>query len=160
MKLALSYFYQIRHFKPYMIPVSTAMWDPTWFHRNNMTTIFKDKNNVYNGLRFEELMPGKNCNGLCRGIDNCKTKDPNNCEFLKAYRKQLKELNFDNLISKCNILANNIQRIGNFIEEPIIVFMVYEKVENACSERSIILSVFKEHGLDINELIYPIKDNY
>ena len=32
MKLAISYFYQIRNFKPNMIPVSTARWDPKWYH--------------------------------------------------------------------------------------------------------------------------------
>ena len=42
MKLALSYFYQIRNFKHYMIPVSTAVWDPQWFHIDKTTKIFKD----------------------------------------------------------------------------------------------------------------------
>lgn len=32
MKLALSYFYQIRFFKRYMLPVSTTCLDPDWYH--------------------------------------------------------------------------------------------------------------------------------
>lgn len=160
MKLALSYYYQIRNFKPYMIPVSTTVWDPSWYHRNNMTTIFKDKNNVYNGIRFEELAPDDTCKDLCRGPENCKTKDPNKCQFLINYRKQLENLDFEKLIEKCNTLANNIKRIGNFYEEPMIVFIVYETYKNPCSERNTILSVFNEKGYHIEELKYPIQDNY
>lgn len=67
MKIALSYFYQIRHFKKYMIPVSTAAWDPAWFHINGeKDSVYKDKNGIYNGLRFNELAPGKSCNNLCK----------------------------------------------------------------------------------------------
>lgn len=32
MKILISYFYQIRFFKPNMIPLSTAAFDPKWFH--------------------------------------------------------------------------------------------------------------------------------
>ena len=31
MKIATSYFYQIRNFKPWMIPVSTCLSDPEWY---------------------------------------------------------------------------------------------------------------------------------
>ena len=31
---ATSYFYQIRFFRPDMIPLSTARFDPSWYHRN------------------------------------------------------------------------------------------------------------------------------
>ena len=42
-----SYFYQIRNFKPNMIPLSTALWDPKWFHKNKGHSFqFKDKNGV------------------------------------------------------------------------------------------------------------------
>lgn len=33
MKIYTSYFYQIRFFKPNMIPLSTAKYDPSWFHK-------------------------------------------------------------------------------------------------------------------------------
>lgn len=160
MELALSYFYQIRNFKPYMIPVSTAVWDPQWFHKDKTTMIFKDKNNVYNGIRFDELAPGETCKDLCKGKDNCNIKKPGECLFLQNYRRQLEKLDFKNLINKCNILANNIKRIERFFQDPIIVFMVYETYTNKCSERDTILSVFNEHGLKISELKYPINENY
>ena len=32
MKIRLSYFYQIRFFKKNMIPMSTALSDPEWYH--------------------------------------------------------------------------------------------------------------------------------
>lgn len=160
MKLALSYFYQIRNFKHYMIPVSTAVWDPTWFHLDKTTKIFKDKNNVYNGIRFEELSPGKTCTGLCNGKDKCNIRNPEKCLFLHNYKKQLENLDFNSLRLKCNTLADNIQRIERFPEEPIIVFMVYESYTNKCSERNIILSVLKDYNFEISELKYPIKDNY
>ena len=34
MKFALGYFYQVRFFTPNMIPVSTAVSDPKWYHQN------------------------------------------------------------------------------------------------------------------------------
>ena len=50
MKLAISYFYQIRFFKPYMIPVSTAHWDPAWYHDwAGAAHVFVDKRGVING---------------------------------------------------------------------------------------------------------------
>ena len=65
MKVATSYFYQIRFFKPNMIPVSTAMWDPKWFHNfKNQYHVFKDRNGVYNGLRYPALSPKGECEGL------------------------------------------------------------------------------------------------
>ena len=30
----ISYFYNVRHMKPYQVPVSTAMYDLKWFHNN------------------------------------------------------------------------------------------------------------------------------
>ena len=33
MKFYISYFYQIRNFSPNMIPISTTVSDPDWFHK-------------------------------------------------------------------------------------------------------------------------------
>ena len=50
MKFALGYFYQVRFFTPNMIPVSTALGDPKWYHQNKgQQFTFLDKNNVING---------------------------------------------------------------------------------------------------------------
>lgn len=140
MKLALSYFYQIRNFKKFMIPVSTAVWDPKWFHDfKDKEYIFKDKNGVYNGIRFEELAPGDTCKDLCRGPEECSTKDPVDCLFLQNYRKQIQQLDKDKLLKECETLASNIQRKECFTEEPIIVFIVYETPNNKCSERNVLI---------------------
>ena len=69
-------------------------------------------------------------------------------------------MNFENLKRKCEILARNNKKIEKFEEEPIIVFMVYETFTNKCSERNTLLEVFNKHGLNIEELKYPIKENY
>lgn len=63
MKIRTSYFYQIRNFTRNMIPISTAVWDPTWYHNftNDYNYIFKDKRNILNGLRLESIIEqGKN----------------------------------------------------------------------------------------------------
>ena len=48
MKIATSYFYQIRNFKPYMIPVSTALSDPEWYRppAGQEYYIDKERNNM------------------------------------------------------------------------------------------------------------------
>ena len=74
MKIYISYFYQIRNFPKTLIPLSTAHWDPKWYHQKN-NKVFLDKRGVLNGLRIDELSPGKECDGLCSGIDNCSIKD-------------------------------------------------------------------------------------
>ena len=58
MKLAISYFYQIRNFKKYMLPLSTAVSDPSWYHENlNNNHIFIDKRGIINGIRILPLHP-------------------------------------------------------------------------------------------------------
>ena len=48
MRILVSYFYHVRHFKPYMIPFSTAVWDPAWYHNFNKchNYTYLDKNGV------------------------------------------------------------------------------------------------------------------
>ena len=56
MKLAISYFYKIRFFQPWMIPISTAAWDPKYYHDNKgKDYLFVDKRGVINGYRYEAL---------------------------------------------------------------------------------------------------------
>ena len=95
-------------------------------------------------------------NGDCEGTGI----NPSNCLFLKKYKEQLEQLDFTKLYTKCDILSSNIKRIERFEEEPIIVFLVYESYKNECSERGTILSVLNNHNIPIEELKYPIKENY
>ena len=56
MNIYVSYFYNIRFFPENLLPVSTAAWDPKWFHNfGKPNVVFKDKRNVVNGVRMEEF---------------------------------------------------------------------------------------------------------
>lgn len=161
MKLAVSYFYQIRFFKPYMIPVSTAIWDPKWYHANRLQDyVFIDKRGVLNGVRIRDLMPGSSCANLCRGRENCSVSNPKECAFLRNYRKQLDAINFEIFMSRLESYANSLQEKLDFDEDPLLVFMVHEKYDNPCSEREVILNWFRDNGMYVSELNYPIDNFY
>lgn len=158
MKLATSYFYQIRNFKENMIPVSTACWDPKWYHdKQGENHIFIDKRGIINGIRILPLHPGDKCHDLCNGNKNCKEAGPENCSFLKAYRKQLEQIDIDNLLKDMNNLAENYKKMKNLKEEPIIVLIVYEAPNNPCSERKVLIDYFNSKGINCQELDYPIQ---
>ena len=152
MKILISYFYKIRFMKPYMVPLSTCCFDPKWFHKSNgHKYIYKDKNGVYNGLRAEPFVPGEECEGLCRGPENCDTGNSNTCAFLANYRKQLDKLDFNNIMQRFERIGNLIKEKESFKEEPICVLIVYETPSNPCSERRVIKQWFKEHGVEVEE---------
>lgn len=156
MKFALSYFYKVRFFQPNMIPISTALSDPKWFHANHSPQFtFLDKNGVINGLRCPELAPGPLCSGLCNGSrDNGCT--PESCDFLRAYRLQL-EANFDidSFLKRCEVAAANTKEYNGYKEEPVIVLLVHEAPDNPCSERQPLLDFFNSHGIQMEELKFP-----
>ena len=150
MKIYTSYFYKIRFFKPNMIPISTAKWDPRWFHQGyGKNYVWFDNNGVINGLRAEPFAPDYRCDGLCSG--SCEPKDPDNCLFLKQYFYQLKELDFNNIMERLENLANKVKATTNFSEEPIIVLIVHEADDNVCSERGAIQKWFAENGVEVVE---------
>lgn len=160
-KVAISYFYQIRFFKPYMLPMSTAVWDPKWYHNfKSQDTCFIDRNRVINGLRISPLMPGWSCANLCRGREECSTGDPSTCEFLKEYANQLSQIDFNSFMETLEKYANELKEKLWFEEDPLAVFIVHEKYDNPCSERVVLIDWFKQNGVECKELIYPIKDNY
>lgn len=161
MKIRTSYFYQVRHFRDYMLPLSTAMYDPKWFHDNKGNSYqFRDKNGIINGGRAIMFTPDKNCDGLCHGPETCDGK-PDNCKFLKNYKKQLDNLNFKKVMKWLEDCAEFCAKWSTYKgEEPIIVLLFHEKPDNPCSERWAVIDWFKEHGVDVDELEYPIKDNY
>lgn len=161
LELATSYFYHIRFFKPYMIPLSTAIWDPKWYHNfREQDKTFIDKNGVINGLRISPLMPGSSCDGLCRGREVCSVGDPSSCEFLKAYYKQLSSISMPTFMSELNSHIDTIVEYLKLDRDPLVVFIVHEKYDNPCSERVMLHKWFKENSIKCEELIYPVQHNY
>lgn len=159
-QLYTSYFYQIRHFKNYMVPVSTAMWDPAWFHDGmGPAYVFKDKRGIYNGIRAECFHFEGDDHGCG---DQCllAPKDPSKCDFLRRLREQYDKLNFNEILNRCERLANYIKDIEKMAILPSLVFIFYETPKNLCSERVVLQQWFKDNGYDLQELKYPIKDNY
>ena len=67
MKFYTSYFYQVRFFTPNMIPISTAKWDPKWFHDfQDNKYVFLDKRGVCNGLRADPFVLGEE---YCKNLE-------------------------------------------------------------------------------------------
>jgi len=152
MKYFTSYFYKIRFFKKNMIPISTAIWDPKWFHEfKGSKHIWKDSNGVYNGIRFEELNP-QSCHAFgcpCRFRNT--GQGYQTCQFLKEYREGLSKIDFDKLISNCEKLGEFIKSKENIDEEIYIVFIFHEANDNPCSERVPLQELFRSHNIEINE---------
>ena len=152
MKIMTSYFYQIRFFTRNMIPLSTAVWDPKWFHQNKGHSFqWKDHNGVWNGLRAEPFVPGVECEGLCRGPEGCNAYSPKACSFLRTYRKQLDRLDFEEILNRFQKLGEQIQQAEGFEEEPVFVLIFHEKYDNPCSERWPVQEWFRDHGYNIKE---------
>lgn len=157
MKIYLSYFYQVRFFKPNMIPVSTAMWDPFWFNHDGQ--IYKDKNGVYNGINLEDFHQELNLTEeeMCP-CDQHKHRN-GECAFLREYRKQLDTINFGDFLKWCEALGNYVQKKEQFEEEPIIVLLVYEAPTNPCSERGPIIDWFAANGMELKQWKHQKKGN-
>lgn len=153
MKIMTSYFYQIRFMKQNYIPLSTCVGDPKWFHKNSYDKSFqwKDKNGVWNGLRAEPFVPGAECDGLCHGRETCNAYGPQTCSFLKAYRRQLDKLDFNEILERFQHIGTAIQKVEGFTEEPVYVLIVHEAYDNPCSERWVIQDWFKDNGYEIKE---------
>ena len=157
MRILVSYFYHVRHFKPYMIPFSTAVWDPAWYHNFNKchNYTYLDKNGVLNGLRMPLLKPGQKCKGLCSGQELCQTlfgqPIPDECLFLKEYKAQLGRLDFEGVKSTLEVQARFVKECLGFEEEPVIVLLVHEAPNNPCSERWALKDWFLDNGYILEE---------
>lgn len=158
MKVYISQFYNIRHLQPNQVPVSTAVWDPKWFHDNhNKNWIFQDKRGVWNGIRLEALMPGKECENLCDG--SCYPKEPDTCVFLQRYKEQLAKVDFNYIMDRLQHVAEFVSKTSD-IKDPIeIVLMVYEKPDTQCSERWEIKNLFERNGVFVEDLDFPSKQS-
>lgn len=154
MKIATSYFYQIRNFKPWMIPVSTCLFDPEWYRPPKGKEYYIDKRGIICGLRYEPLIVQSQGTCYCP----CENKKilQGNCPTMKEYRQLLKTIDFNKMIKGFQFCVNKFKRPFDE-EEPIIVLMVYETLTNPCSERIALQNYFTMHGWECKELEYPIK---
>ena len=152
MKIRLSYFYQIRNFKKNMVPMSTALSDPAWYHDNQGPDhIFIDKRGILNGLRLKPIIVQSG--GSCP----CEAKDPTNCPLAADYEFNLSLIDFNQMMKGIEAFADNYQKENNINEEIIMVLIVYEAPDNPCSERHSLIKYFNEHGVECKELDYPIQ---
>lgn len=153
MKFYTSYFYAIRFMKPYQIPLSTAVWDPKWFHDfHNQSYTFIDKNGVVNGIRAEMLAPGPECSGDCAGPEgNVCDGDPRACVFQLKYKIQLNKIDFNDFLNRCKKLGEKIKNDLGFAEEPEFMLIVHEAPDNMCSERNPLQNWVRANGYEIKE---------
>lgn len=159
MILRTSYFYQIRNFKRNMIPVSTAIFDPRWYHNftGDYNYLFKDKREIVNGIRCLPIIECGRAASSCKGPEQCHyAPAATACPFLKSYRNNLEQLNINSLIDDFNYLASVYQIHEHLDDEITIVLIVYETPSNPCSERKALLDFFNSHGVECSELKYPI----
>ena len=141
MTLYTSYFAQLRNFPPNLVGLSTAVWEPKWLQPG------KDKNGAI-WLPIPPLKPGKFCDGLCNG--KCNPKHPQDCSFLKEYRKQLDQISFEDFLRQLLELRDKICA-GEHLDDIDFALLVYETPQNPCSERVVIQQWFKDHGMEIEE---------
>jgi len=155
MKVRLSYFYQIRNFKPNMIPMSTAMSDPAWYHDfKDQDHIFTDKRGILNGLRLRPIIvQDQSGEHQCP----CETRDSSNCPLAKNYEFALEMVDFPKMMKGIEAFCTDYCIRNNIKEEPIAVLMVYEAPNNPCSERYPLIEYFNRHGVECKELDYPIQ---
>lgn len=154
MKVRISYFYQIRNFKTNMIPMSTALSDPAWYHDwKDADYVFKDKRGILNGLRLRPIIVQQT-----EGEHHCpcEDKDPTKCPFVKTYEQNLELIDFEKMMKGIEEFCKDYCRTEQITEEPIAVLMVYEAPNNPCSERHSLIKYFNKHGVDCKELDYPI----
>lgn len=149
MKIKISYFANMRNFNKTIIPISTAMWDPKWYHKPDSPT-YRDKNGVLVGLRFDALSPkGIDCACPC---ENAKSR-VDECKFLRDYRDKIFKIDFNDFKSHLMKLATSYaNNEGIDIDDITIALMVYEVPSNPCSERSVIRDWLQSNGEDGSEI--------
>ena len=160
MKIATSYFAQIRNFMTNMIPVSTAMSDPYWYRPAFNKEYYIDKRGIVCGLRYEPLIVQSLGTHMCPCEDKFILKG--DCPCGKEYRQLLETVDFDKMIKGFNYCAKKFRPLpfDDGKHDPIIVLMVYETPDNPCSERYALQDYFTSHGWECEELKYPIEKNY
>lgn len=161
----ISYFYQIRNMASNMLPISTAMYDPTWFHNGKGVGYrYLDKNNVINGVRMNELcMEAYKYEFLIKANADCKTvcsensqsyyeKEKSWCPFMASYATCIREKNpdFQKFITFCEDYLRLLNHKFNFGLDTII-FIVHEPPSRNCGERPVLQQWFEENGYELKE---------
>lgn len=173
MKIWISYFNNIRNFNEHLIPVSTAMYDPKWYHDDSYdkSKTFVDKRGVVNGLRCNRLtLPiykwdalvetGHQCSRMCQF-------NPNECKFMKLYSQYLKTVDFEKVMSQLKTYRREVAEFFYKIEHPNfpfllkdeelddyeIVLIVHEKPDCKCAERPVLIEWFKQYDVDVQEWV-------
>ena len=155
-----SYFYKIRFFDEHIIPFSTAMWDPKWYHDNKGPLhCFKDKRNVINGLKAKMLVPGISLSGLCNGPGSCSFKDSSICEFLKGYENQINQYDAIKIIDYLKKVGQQASIDLKIFDKddkenldkiiPALIF--FETPQNPCSERIKIIEWLARYNIITKE---------
>lgn len=149
MTIYTSYFYQVRFFPPNLIPISTAVWDPKWFHNNQgQNHQFKDKRGVINGIRAPIFAPSPDLGGYCG--PSC-GMEPESCQFLLRYAVQLSQLNFEEVKARFESLRSRILENEPSLGDVNFALIVHEAPTNKCSERVPIQQWFAAHGMRVQE---------
>lgn len=129
-----------------MLPVSTALSAPKWFHDfHGPDNVYVDKRGVICGVRAPVLAP---INSDCRGPETCSQRYED-CTFLQSYKKQLLSINQEHFLKVLEQLYHEL--LPDVHEEPVVVFIVHEAPNNPCSERKALQEVFH-----CEELAYPL----
>lgn len=137
-----SYFYQIRHFTPNIIPVSTALSDPAWYRPPEGKEYYIDKRGIICGLRYEPLIVQRYGEHICP----CESKDlAPACPTMIEYEQLL-----FSLVDKEKTLKA-FEYCCNKFNADTIALIVYEAPSNPCSER-----IALQHFFQCEELRYPI----
>lgn len=142
MQIYTSYFYQIRNFKPWMIPVSTAISDPQWYRPPADKEYYIDKRGIICGLRYEPLIvrdipPLCPCPYQGKGLPYC--------DFLREYKRGLYSKDKEKILKAFEFCLKKFNA-------DTICLIVYEAPDNPCSERKALQEFF-----NCKELEYPIK---
>ena len=135
MKIYTSYWAQVRKFPTNLIGLNTTVWPPKY------RPLGTDKRGV-TVLNCKPLIPGRECEYLCRG--KCDPPHPENCEFLKTYRKQLDRIDFREFYTYMGELSKKYNNAD-------FAFIVFEPPTRDCSERIPIQNWFRDNGIEIEE---------
>lgn len=143
MKFYISYFYNIRFFPKNLIPVSTAVWDPKWYHMDKGNDyIYIDKRGVINGVRCRGLSPYK-IHSECS--NDCPLKEGKSCSFIEQYKQYLHSLDFTQVIY---LIEHEVSKLRKDCD---VCLIVYEKPDNPCSERGPLIEWFNENCVELIE---------